>query len=122
MPRIVHFDVPADDPARARGFYEKAFGWKFTRWEGPMEYWLAQTGPDDEPGINGGLSLRTRTNPNVVNTISVDSIDEYLDKVKEAGGVPVLSKTALPGVGWLAYFQDTEHNVFGLMQEDPNAR
>jgi predicted enzyme related to lactoylglutathione lyase len=30
-------------------------------------------------------------------------------------------KMAIPGVGWLAYCTDTEGNVFGLMQNDPNA-
>ncbi len=40
MSRVVHFEIPADDPARAVKFYEKVFGWKFQKWEGPMEYWL----------------------------------------------------------------------------------
>jgi predicted enzyme related to lactoylglutathione lyase len=28
----------------------------------------------------------------------------------------------VPGVGWLAYFKDTEGNIFGIMQNDPNAK
>ena len=27
--RIVHFEIPADDPARAMAFYRSAFGWSF---------------------------------------------------------------------------------------------
>ena len=27
MPRVVHFELPADDPKRAIAFYEKVFGW-----------------------------------------------------------------------------------------------
>jgi predicted enzyme related to lactoylglutathione lyase len=27
----------------------------------------------------------------------------------------------IPGVGWLAYCKDTEGNVFGIMQDDPQA-
>jgi predicted enzyme related to lactoylglutathione lyase len=27
--RIVHFEIPADDPARAIAFYQSAFGWSF---------------------------------------------------------------------------------------------
>jgi predicted enzyme related to lactoylglutathione lyase len=27
MPIVVHFELPADDPQRAVGFYEKVFGW-----------------------------------------------------------------------------------------------
>ena len=32
--RIVHFEVPADNPARCMTFYQKAFGWKFEKWDG----------------------------------------------------------------------------------------
>jgi predicted enzyme related to lactoylglutathione lyase len=46
MPRIIHFDVPADDPKRAQKFYQDVFGWKFDKWNGPMEYWMAKTGDD----------------------------------------------------------------------------
>ena len=51
--RIVHFEIPADDPGRAIAFYGKAFGWTFDKWDGPMEYWMIKTG--DGPGIDGGV-------------------------------------------------------------------
>ena len=28
----------------------------------------------------------------------------------------------IPGVGWVAYFADTEQNVFGLIEYDPAAK
>lgn len=40
MPRPVHFEIPADDPARAIEFYRAVFGWTFQKWEGPMPYWM----------------------------------------------------------------------------------
>lgn len=36
MPRVVFFDVAADDPERAIGFYRDVFGWKIEKWPGPM--------------------------------------------------------------------------------------
>jgi len=54
MPRIIHFEIHADTPERAVKFYQELFGWEFTKWEGPMPYWLIKTGPDGQPGINGG--------------------------------------------------------------------
>src|SRR5262249_60785108 len=54
MPRVMHFEIHADNPERAVGFYTKVFGWSFKNWGGPMEYWLVTTGPDGQPGINGG--------------------------------------------------------------------
>ena len=38
------------------------FGWEFHQWEGgDANYWLIVTGPDEEPGINGGLVKRHAT-------------------------------------------------------------
>jgi hypothetical protein len=28
MPRVIWFEIPADDPDRAAKFYEDVFGWK----------------------------------------------------------------------------------------------
>ncbi len=48
-----HFEISADDPARAIEFYRTVFGWSFQKWEGPMPYWMVQTG-NNGPGIDGG--------------------------------------------------------------------
>jgi len=123
MPRPVHFDITADDPERAVAFYETAFGWKLTHWEGdgPMDYWLIETG-DSEPGINGGLSRRDEgAAPATTNTIGVDSLDDAVEAVKRAGGKILQGRMAIPGVGWFAAFSDTEGNQFGLMQSDHDA-
>ena len=29
---IVHFEIPADDPARATKFYRELFGWEIQKW------------------------------------------------------------------------------------------
>ncbi|KKM25017.1 hypothetical protein LCGC14_1599260, partial [marine sediment metagenome] len=54
MNRVIHFELNADDPQRAIEFYEKVFGWNTNKWEGEFDYWLVNTGEEDEPGINGG--------------------------------------------------------------------
>ena len=51
MARVVHFELPAENPERAISFYKAALGWSITKWEGPMDYWLISTGPQDKPGI-----------------------------------------------------------------------
>ncbi|HEY3840604.1 MAG TPA: hypothetical protein VGL72_28725 [Bryobacteraceae bacterium] len=33
----------------------------------------------------------------------------------------VIPKMPVPGVGWLAYCQDPDENMFGMMQNDPSA-
>jgi hypothetical protein len=120
MGRVVHFELPADDPERAIKFYEQTFGWTFQKWEGPMEYWFVSTGPEDEPGIDGGLARREDPDSSTENTIDVESVDEAVEKIKANGGKVVRPKGAVPGIGWLAYCEDTEGNRFGIMQSDPS--
>ena len=121
MRRVVHFEISADEPERAARFYNKVFEWEFTKWEGPMDYWLIKTGEEAEPGIDGGLMRRAAPDAAVINTIEVRSVDEFLDKIQENGGVIVAPKVAIPGVGYVAYFKDTEANVFGIIEADESA-
>lgn len=129
MPRIIHFEIHAEDPSRAMRFYSSLFGWEFTKWGGPEDYYLIKTGPDAQPGINGGMIRRRGAAPadgQAVNafvcTMDVTSVDELVAKLAGAGGTLALPKMAIPGVGWLAYGKDTEGNLFGMMQNDASAR
>ena len=121
MSRIVHFEIPADDPERAIKFYEKVFDWQIEKWEGPIEYWLIMTGEEDKPGIDGGLARREDPTTGVENTIDVKDLDASLANVKANGGKVIRPRIAVPGVGWMAYIKDTEGNVFGLMESDLEA-
>ncbi|MFL5588805.1 MAG: VOC family protein [Ktedonobacteraceae bacterium] len=126
MPRVVHFEIHADDPQRAVTFYQDIFGWQINKWGGPEDYWLVITGPDNEPGINGAI-LRRHGPVNgdaviaYVCTIDVPSVDDVTAKITAHGGTIALPKMAVPQVGWLAYGKDTEGNIFGVMQSDPSA-
>jgi uncharacterized protein len=121
MPRVIHFEIAADDPNRAAQFYEKALGWKIQKWDGTQDYWLVTTGKDEEPGINGGIMRRSGPQP-VVNTVDVPNLEEAMTTVKAAGGQVVTQKMTVPGVGWMAFCLDTEGNQFGIMQQNPNAK
>lgn len=121
MGRVVHFDISADDPERAARFYREAFGWTVEKWDGPMEYWLIGTGPDGEAGIDGGMGRRKGPSPGVSNIIRVDSVDRAAARIEAGGGRIVQPRTAIPGVGYMITFQDTEGNTFGAMENDPAA-
>ena len=126
MPRVVHFEIHAGDPARAIKFYETMFDWKFEKWDGPMEYWMVTTGANDQPGINGGLMPRRGEIDGqaviaYVCTIDVASVDDSTATVQSNGGQVVVPKMPIPGAGWLVYCKDTEGNIFGMMQADTNA-
>jgi predicted enzyme related to lactoylglutathione lyase len=119
MARVVHFDISADNPEELKKFYESVFGWKFDKWEGPMEYWMIQTG--EGPGIDGGMAKRDERTQDI-NTIDVSNLDEYMKKVEENGAAIIVPKMPIPGVGWYAVFKDSEGNVFGMMQDDKTAQ
>jgi predicted enzyme related to lactoylglutathione lyase len=122
MPRPIHFEIPADNPERVIAFYEKTFGWTVQKWEGPMPYWLVSTGPEGEPGINGGILKKQHPNQPCVNTVGVKNVDAAIATVTANGGEIAVPKMAIPGVGWLAYGKDPEGNLFGMMQDDKNAK
>lgn len=58
---------------------------------------------------------------NWVCTMDVENLDVHMEKVSAAGGAIVVPKMPIPGVGWLAYAQDLDGNIFGMMQNDPGA-
>ena len=121
MPRIVHFEIPADNPERAAEFYKKVFNWKIDKWPGPFNYWLVTTGEDKEPGINGAIMDKTNFKT-TVNTVAVPSVDEFVKKITEAGGKVIAPKNAVMGQGYVAYVADTEGNVFGIFEDNPAAK
>ena len=115
MTRPVHFEILTDDPQKTIEFYEKIFGWKFQKWNGPMNYWMIMTG--EGPGIDGGMAMKAETRVPPCNTIDVDDVDRYIEMVSLNGGEIVAPKMEIPGVGFLAYMKDPEGTLWGLMQD-----
>jgi hypothetical protein len=122
MAKVVHFEIPYDDKARAMKFYAESFDWQLNDIPA-MNYVVAQTtdiGPDyvpKEPGaINGGLYQRPKEAPAPVLYVAVESIDATIKKVEAAGGTVVTPNTPVPGVGAYARVNDSEGNVVGLFQ------
>ncbi|HVN74064.1 MAG TPA: VOC family protein [Methanoregula sp.] len=122
MPTIVHFDVAAEDPERAKKFYAALFGWKFESYPA-MQYNIITTANlDGTPGVGGGLGKRMVPSQRITNYFGVASIDTAMKQVKSLGGNVVSEKMAVPAMGYLANCTDTEGNPFGLWEADTNAR
>ena len=123
MSRIVHFEINTPDVEVATTFYEAVFGWQFNKWEGgdgAPDYWLVTTGEEDTPGINGGL-MSVDEWPQTVNTMQVESVDAFTEKITAHGGEVVVPKMAIKGVGYSAYFKDPSGVAFGIFEPDPSA-
>jgi len=80
--QIVHFEIPADDPAKGREFWGSLFGWEFQSFPGPSEYQMTQisdrTGaasPNMAPGKRGTRAY-----------FDVDDVNAGAARVRELGG------------------------------------
>lgn len=120
MNRVTHFEIPSDNPESSMKFYGETFGWSFQKF-GDNPYWLVTTGPDNQPGINGGIMKKNHHQQPVTNSIEVPDIDAVIEAIVKNGGTIVVPKMPIPGVGWLAYFKDPDQHIMGVMQNDPKA-
>ncbi len=126
MARVVHFEIHAQSPERAIAFYAAVFGWSFTHLP-QLDYWMIATG--EGAGIDGGLMRRQGPPPSegqavnaYVCTLAVDDLDDAMKAGVAAGGSVALPRMPIHSVGYVGYLKDTEGNIFGLHQADPNAK
>ena len=123
MNRVVHFEIPAEDVARAQKFYKTVFDWKINNVP-EMDYTILYTTETDEktrmikePGaINGGMMKRQRPVMSPVITISVDDIEDAQMNIEENGGKVIQERMAVGDMGFSAYFEDSEGNLMGLWE------
>ena len=128
--RPVHFEIQAADPQRAVEFYTGVFGWGTEDWSEYVGATYIGLSTGTGPGIDGAILGRPGgENAEVggpvmgaVITMGVADFDAVAETILAAGGTVALPKYALPGMAWQGYFHDTENNVFGLHQPDPEAK
>ncbi|SMC42844.1 VOC family protein [Primorskyibacter flagellatus] len=118
-----HFEIHAEDPARARAFYTGLFGWEFTPMPGgeEVDYHLID-GKDLGDSLTGGLMKRMDATPapngpirGCTLTFEVADVDERYAWALEHGGAEALPPTDYPGVGRAAYVEDGQGNVVGFV-------
>ena len=106
--KLAHFAIEADDVQRARTFYEAVFGWQFVPW-GPPDFYLVR-------GAGVGAALQQRREPLPAGrkgfecSFAVDDLDAAVRRIEEAGGRITGPRHAIPSVGDLVQFMDTEQN------------
>jgi predicted enzyme related to lactoylglutathione lyase len=109
---LCHFEIQASDVAKMKEFYSKVFDWEF---EEAMEgYTMIKTGK--EPG--GGLMAvpEGAPGPSFQAYFFVDSVDETLEKVKDAGGQVLVPKTPIPDIGFFAFFMGPDDVGVGIYE------
>ena len=104
--RVVHFEIPANQPEDLTKFYSGLFGWKFQKASIPgPEYWLCDTGADG-PGINGAVMKRQDPRQPWMNYVDVAGIDDTLAAAARLGAQIALPKLTVTGVGAYAAIID----------------
>lgn len=122
MSKVVHFEIPAEDPSRAQQFYSSVFGWTFEGWDGDDGgYWLTSAGSDDETGIGGALIERGDLHRAPVVIIGVESVDDALKSAEDNGAEVLSPSQPIPGVGYAGYLRDPEGNIIGVFHPDESA-
>ncbi len=120
----VHFEIPAQNVARANQFYSQLYGWEIEKWksEDPSaeDYWLIDT-----PGlgsVGGGVFTPDAAHPSrgAEMFVYVDHIDTFVAKAKSLGATVVGEKEPIPDIGFAAHIRDPEGNVTGMFEWNPS--
>lgn len=123
--KMTHFAIHIDDIDRAKSFYDEVFDWGFQSY-GPPDFLQIKADKTESGELIGALQSRKYSSvpEKIIGlecTVSVDNVDDIIEKVKNNGGKMLMPKTAIPYVGWIAKFLDTEGNLICVMQYDNNA-
>lgn len=122
---LAHFAINADDVDATKRFYEATFGWRFQPW-GPPEFFHIDMGDGGDPRVRGALQSRRELVPGErINafecTLAVPDVDATARAVTTHGGLIVMERTTITGVGHLIWFADPSGNIAGAMEYDEKA-
>lgn len=115
---IVHVDIPSRDRKASGEFYNGLFGWEFN--DHPEMNYATFTAAEGPGGGFAPIDDHTMKPGQVLIHVSTDDIEASLAKVEELGGVTLVPKTEIPGIGWYAIFSDPFGNSIGLYTDDPS--
>ena len=122
MANIGFFQIPADDIARARKFYQSLPGWKIeqeTTLKNKSPEWQNIITGDAEGGSMNRSGISERMGPGqIMDFVIVEDFDRVLAKVEKLGGRILMPKNSIKSVGFVAVIQDTESNTIGLLKPE----
>ena len=124
--KLTHFAIHIDDIERAKFFYGEVFDWGFASY-GPQDFLQIKADKTDNGELIGALQSRhySPLKEKLIGlecTITVENVDEIIQRVENNGGQILMAKTAIPYVGWITKFLDTEGNLVCAMQSDRGAK
>ena len=109
---VVHWEIQAKDPEKARKFYAAMFNWEIG--DGRISNIAAGIG-GPQPGPGG--HIRASETPGIVLYVQVLTLRESLDRAVELGGAILREPFDLPSGQTLAWIADPEGNQVVLIQQ-----
>lgn len=113
-PLISHIEIPSTDLNRSSEFFKNVFGWEFKPFgNGYLLF-------NNHQGIMAGLRKveAVAKGETTVFHVTVDQLDQVLEKTKTTGGHIKTGKTTIPAMGWYAVILDPDGNKIGLYQKN----
>ena len=111
---INYFEIPVTDMRRAKDFYETIFGIEMKS----IKYETSEFAIFPHGNISGSLAKGEKYKPSMMGVLCYlnagEDLSLVLDKVENAGGKIISSKTKVSDHGFVARFSDTEGNLIAL--------
>lgn len=112
-----HLELHTTDRQRAKGFYERLFGWTFEDIEVPgMGTYTTFEAAEDGPG--GGITQMAGPGAPTMwlPYVLVEDVERFTVQARELGGRVVTGPIEIPHAGRLAVLEDPSGAVFGIWQ------
>lgn len=119
----VYFEIPVEDLARAKQFYEHVFGFDFEEETIHGNTMAHLPWHQEGSGISGSLAYGETYVPSLHGTLiylAAPDISITLQRAVEAGGTVLFPKTEAQAGTWVAEIQDSEGNRIGLIERTPH--
>ncbi len=122
---MAHFEIHANDVTVAKAFYSEVLGWTFSAMPGgeAVDYQIIKgKGVGGRNKLTGGMMRRmSAASPagsairGCTLTFEVGDVDAAYATALANGGAEALPPADYPGFGRVAYCEDGQGNIFGMM-------
>ena len=118
-----HFEIHVTNVQRATEFYADLFGWGFEEVSDPDYHLVVADGIGPNQPVAGALMARNGPTPDAgtsprgaLMTFPVSDVDGAYAKALATGGAEALPPTDFPHAGRVAFCEDGEGNIVGMVQ------
>ena len=110
---VVHWDIQARDPQKARAFYGEMFNWAIG--EGPLMAVPAGVGGPPPEALSGNILQSEHSGISLY--VQVRDLGASLERAKALGGNVITRPFEVPNGPTIAAITDPEGNRLGLVQQ-----